>query len=78
MKNVESLSSTELGDAITSRARVRIGERAGHAQGLEGQLMGYSTKYHYVKVGFLDSEGEYTGESTVVNIRFTELVEDER
>lgn len=60
--------------AITNREIVKIGARAGHAQGLKGIALGYNAQYDTVKVGFVNESGEYTGEYTKVGAAHIEFV----
>lgn len=60
--------------AITNREIVKIGARAGHAQGLKGIALGYNANYDTVKVGFVNESGEYTGEYTKVGAAHIEFV----
>jgi hypothetical protein len=60
--------------AVAARARVKISERNGWAAGMEGIAMGYHPGWGNLKVGFVDSAGKYTGESTIVPRTMVELV----
>lgn len=71
------MHSTQIDQAVSTRARVRIGERNGYHKGVEGIAMGFRSAYESIKVGFVDETGEYTGESTTVYFKHVELIEDE-
>jgi hypothetical protein len=66
---------TQIDNAVSTRARVRISENHGWAAGKEGIAMGYHASYNNLKVGFVDEAGEYTGESTVIPLSAVELVD---
>jgi hypothetical protein len=62
--------------AVTTRARVRISKNNGWAASGEGIAMGYSASYDSIKVGFLDTDGNYTGDYTTVPRTMLELAEE--
>lgn len=70
------MNVAQIDQAVSTRARIRISERNGWAAGAEGIAMGYCASYDSIKVGFLDSDGTYTGEYTTVPRTMLELVEE--
>ena len=64
-------------EAVDNRSLVRVTDRAGAYKGLVGIALGYNAAYHTLKVGMIDSEWRYTGESTRVPADCLELVRDE-
>lgn len=68
------MNFTDVDTAVANRAPVRITERSGHAVGMTGILLGYNDCYDNCKVGFVDSEGAYTGEYTTVSRSAVELL----
>jgi hypothetical protein len=70
------MNVAQIDQAVSTRARIRISERNGWAAGVEGIAMGYSSSYDSIKVGFLDSDGNYTGEYTTVPRTMLELAEE--
>ena len=58
--------------AVVTRSRVRISNRNGWAQGIEGIALGYRPGWGSVKVGFIDDDGSYTGDWTVVPVLHVE------
>lgn len=71
------MNATELDTAINNRAMVRITNRSGHAKGLSGIALGYNRFYHTVKVGFVDDNGNYTGDYTKVSADCIEIIEEQ-
>lgn len=69
------LTSPQIDQAVSTRARVRISKDHGWAPGVEGIAMGYRPNYGTIKIGFADTDGKYTGEFTVVSSKSVELVE---
>lgn len=61
-----------LNTAIDNREIVRIGARAGRLVGTVGIALGYNANYHTVKIGFVDENGEYNGESTRIGANHIE------
>jgi hypothetical protein len=70
------MNVAQIDQAVSTRARIRISERNGWAAGVEGIAMGYSSSYDSIKVGFLDADGNYTGEYTTVPRTMLELAEE--
>lgn len=64
-------------NAIRNRSLVRITERSGHGKGLVGIALGYNAQYDSVKVGFVDDQGNYTGEYTKVGRSCVEILGEE-
>ena len=63
-----------LSEAVqTPRANVVILPGAGVAEGRKGFVRGISLSYGTVKVGLVDAEGNYTGESIPTNPKFVSL-----
>lgn len=60
------MNANQIDQAVRTRARVRISERNGWAAGVEGIALGYRDLYDSFKVGFVDADGNYTGEYTTV------------
>jgi hypothetical protein len=58
---------------VDTRAQVRITERSGYHKGTVGIALGYNAQYHTVKVGFIDADGNYTGDYTKVSVDCLEL-----
>lgn len=48
------------------RTRIRISDDNGWAAGIECIYLGYNAQYDSVKVGFVDADGNYTGDHTRV------------
>lgn len=71
------MHSNQIDQAVSTRARVRISESNGYHKGAEGVALGFRSTYGSIKVGFVDADGEYTGESTTVYFEHVELIEDE-
>ena len=69
------MDASQIDKAVTTRARVRISKNLGWAAGVEGIAMGYRSTYDNIKVGFVDAEGNYTGEYTMVPRNSVEMVE---
>jgi hypothetical protein len=57
------------------RTRIRISDGNGWAAGVEGIYMGYNANYDTVKVGFVDADGNYTGDHTRVSRSAATVVE---
>lgn len=70
------MNMAQIDQAVSTQARIRISNRNGWAAGVEGIAMGYRTSYDSIKVGFLDADGNYTGEYTTVPRTMLELVEE--
>jgi hypothetical protein len=70
------MDASQIAKAVSTRARVRISERNGWAAGVEGIALGFRNLYGSIKVGFVDANGDYTGEYTVVSHESVELVEE--
>jgi hypothetical protein len=70
------MNMAQIDQAVSTRARIRISKRNGWAAGLEGIAMGYRAAYDSIKVGFLDADGNYSGEYTTVPRTMLELVEE--
>ncbi|WP_329474227.1 hypothetical protein OIE75_41300 (plasmid) [Streptomyces sp. NBC_01723] len=70
------MDASQIEKAVTTRARVQISKNNGWAAGVEGIAMGYRTTYDNIKVGFLDADGNYTGEYTTVPRTMAELAEE--
>ncbi len=68
------MDASQIEKAVTTRARVRISKNNGWAAGVEGIAMGYRATYDNIKVGFVDAEGNYTGEYTMVPRSSVELI----
>lgn len=68
-------TTREIGNAVTTRARVRITEGNGHHKGVTGIALGYNAQYDSIKVGFIDANGNYTGDYTVVSVQHVEVIE---
>lgn len=62
--------------AIDNRSLVRITENNGTHKGTHGLALGYRDAYHSVKVGFLNEDGTYSGDYTMVYFGNLELVVD--
>jgi len=71
------MDHNQIDKAVSTRARVRISERNGYAKGHEGIAMGYRAAYDNIKIGFVDTNGQYTGEYTMVNIKHVDLITDD-
>lgn len=71
------LTGTQLDKAIADRAQIRITEGSGYHKGVIGIAMGFRPAYGNVKVGFIDEDGLYTGDYTVVSYEHVELIERE-
>lgn len=71
------LTYSQICQAVDTRAKVRVSERNGYHKGLIGIAMGYRDTYGSVKIGFLDENGNYTGDYTTVHADHVELVEPE-
>ncbi|MFJ8676832.1 hypothetical protein [Streptomyces sp. NPDC093589] len=69
------MDTNQIDKAVSTRARVRISERLGWAAGMEGIAMGYRATYDSIKVGFVDTDGDYTGEYTTVPRKSVEMKE---
>jgi hypothetical protein len=69
------LTSAQIDQAISTRALVRISDTHGWAPGVTGIAMGFRPNYGTIKIGFVDGNGKYTGEFTVVSYKSVELVE---
>jgi hypothetical protein len=67
------LTNSQIDQAITTRARIVIAEDNGYHKGLIGIALGYRPAYGNIKVGLIDTNGEYTGEYTVVSYKHVEL-----
>jgi hypothetical protein len=50
----------------TLRTMIKVSDTHGWAAGTVGLYLGYNAQYDSVKVGFVDADGEYTGEYTRV------------
>ncbi|MDQ0809790.1 hypothetical protein QFZ63_001504 [Streptomyces sp. B3I7] len=70
------MNMAQIDQAVSTRGRIRISKRNGWAAGVEGIAMGYCASYDSIKVGFLDADGNYTGEYTTVPRTMLELVEE--
>lgn len=57
---------TTVESLINTRGMIKISERNGWAAGTVGIALGYNAQYDTVRVGFVDAEGNYTGEKTTV------------
>ncbi|MET8571801.1 hypothetical protein [Streptomyces sp. NPDC004783] len=70
------MNMAQIDQAVSTQARIRISKNNGWAAGVEGIAMGYRASYDSIKVGFLDADGNYTGEYTTVPRTMLELVEE--
>lgn len=70
------MDASQINKAVTTRAHVRISERNGWAAGVEGIALGFRNLYGTIKVGFVDANGDYTGEYTTVSYESVELVDE--
>ncbi len=70
-------SMDQINEAIRNRSAVRISDRNGYHKGLTGIALGYRAAYGSIKVGFVDADGQYTGEFTMVAAKHVELVTEE-
>jgi hypothetical protein len=68
---------TAVDTAVYTRATVRVKDTNGWAAGRTGIAMGYNASYDTVKIGFVDVDGMYTGDSTRVPRTMVELVTEE-
>jgi hypothetical protein len=68
------LTSAQIDYAVTTRARVQISPTNGWAAGTIGIAMGYNNAYGTIKVGFIDADGQYTGDYTKVSYKDVSLV----
>lgn len=59
---------------IAGRGTVKISDRNGWGAGRTVIALGYSLQYDWVRVGFMDESGEYTGERTSVPRSMIETV----
>jgi hypothetical protein len=71
------MRNATLDKLIASRGMIKISDRNGWAAGTVGIAMGYRATYDNVKVGFVDAEGKYTGEYTMVSRTMVEEVPEE-
>lgn len=67
---------TQVSKAVADQARVRISERNDYHKGVEGIAVGFSPTYGNIKVGFLDENGEYSGDYTAVRYEHVELIDE--
>ena len=70
------LTGTQLDQAVATRALVRITEDNGYHKGVVGIALGFRPTYGNVKIGFIDADGKYTGDYTVVSYKHVELMEE--
>jgi hypothetical protein len=71
------MDASQIDKAVSSRALVRISKSNGWAAGVEGIALGFRNLYGNIKVGFVDANGDYTGEYTVVSYKSVELIAEE-
>jgi hypothetical protein len=71
------MNASQIEKAVTTRARVRISKNNGWAAGVEGIALGFRNLYGNIKVGFVDANGDYTGEYTMVSHESVEMITDE-
>lgn len=71
------MDTNQIDKAVSTRARVRITDRNGWAKGAEGIAIGFRSLYSNIKVGFVDTNGSYTGEYTMVHYANVDIIEDE-
>jgi len=70
------MDASQIEKAVSTRARVRIGKNNGWAAGVEGIALGFRSLYGNIKVGFVDADGDYAGEYTMVSHESVELIID--
>lgn len=67
------MDSKTLDQLISTRGRIKISHRNGWAAGVTGIALGFNTLYGNVKIGFIDDNGDYTGEYTKVSLSMVEV-----
>lgn len=67
-------TQSQIKEAVSTHARVRISEHSDRAAGAEGIVLGYRAASDKVSVGFVDATGNPTGESMMIPRSTVELV----